>query len=274
MNPLRTFIDTTKNTKLDFWVERVVLHHLMEVNNLTSCKFPKACFLSLYHRPIEVIEGGEVHSKEYAAGTLIAWSKGVPIQQGHHEQQWENSYIIFGGPSADEFLSSFPCNQALEIKDQTAVYSSYETIYKELTEFDPVDMRVIRNMIENLLRTVARGADTKNEGNYIPKKYLLAKRFIANNYSSAIQIPQLAEMTDVSVAYFSKQFKRYFSCSPIEYLITIRMEQAAYLMRDPNLSITDIATMVGFENIYYFSKVVKDHHGKSPRALRKELWST
>ncbi len=268
MNLFRTYISSPEEMKGIFWIEKIVLHHLMPPSNLDPY-LHKACFLSYYHTPFQLI--GKTGCKDYDAGSLVAWAKGTPIRQGHHKQQWENSYIILGGPFAEECLATFPCNQALTIKNRQMVLDTYDAVFKELSEYDPVDMRIIRNLIENLLRTISRDIDTKDIAPRIPQKYLMAKQYISDNYSKPIQITELAEMIEVSVAHFSKRFKHYFSCSPIKYLISVRMEQAAYLMVDPNLSLTDIAYMVGFDNIHYFSRMVKNYHGQSPRFLRRKI---
>ena len=269
MNPFRTYISHPEDSKGDFWIEKIVLHHLMPPNNLNAFYVNKACFFSYYHRPIQVVDKNG--HQDCSSDTLVAWTKGTPIRQGHNEQQWENSYIIFGGPFAEECLDSFSCNQALSIKNRQIVLDTYDAIFRELSEYDPVDMRIIRNLLQNLLRTISRDVDTKDIVPRIPQKYLMVKQFISDNYAKPIQIPELAEMIEVSLAHFSKRFKHYFSCSPIQYLISVRMEQAAYLMLDPNLSLSGIAQMVGFNNIHYFSRMVKNYHGQSPRFLRRKL---
>ena len=53
------------------------------------------------------------------------------------------------------------------------------------------------------------------------------------------------------------------------YVIGQRLQQAAYLLRDRNLRITDVARQVGYEDLFYFSKLFKDRYGVSPREFRR-----
>ena len=55
-----------------------------------------------------------------------------------------------------------------------------------------------------------------------------------------------------------------------EYLLNTRIKQAKKLL-SKNISITDIAHMVGYDNIYEFSKIFKKKTGKSPSFFKKEL---
>lgn len=268
MNPLRTFITPIQKRQGPFWVEKVVLHHIMPSNDLHSFTLSDNCFLSYYHRQIQVFDKDGF--KECLPGTLIAWSKGSAITHGHREQEWENSYIIFGGPLAEEFLLHFPCNEALATSDQKMIMENYEAILNELSAYDPYDIHIIQNLIDNLLRLIKRDSGIGNSNQKIPSAYLKAKQFISDHYPEAIQIPELANRVGVSVAHFSKRFKHYFNSSPSDHLISVRMEQAAYLMKDPNLTVTAIAQMVGYDNIHYFSRVVKKYYGSSPRELRRE----
>ncbi|MHC4884356.1 MAG: helix-turn-helix transcriptional regulator [Planctomycetota bacterium] len=173
------------------------------------------------------------------------------------------------GRGSGTAVKHFPCNRALNIQDGKRVLGYYEAILHELAEVNPCDPRILRNLLDNLLLQVKRDAERGEAASRIPREYLRARQTLQDHYQEGIQVSDLAGQANVSVAHFSKRFKHYFSCSPIEYLTSVRMEQAAYLLKDPNLSITDIARMTGYENIHYFSRVVKKAYGLSPRALRR-----
>ena len=58
--------------------------------------------------------------------------------------------------------------------------------------------------------------------------------------------------------------------SPIEYVISIRIERACELLRDSNLSIKNVAHSVGFTDCLYFSKVFKRIVGIPPTEYREK----
>lgn len=70
--------------------------------------------------------------------------------------------------------------------------------------------------------------------------------------------------------YFRKCFKEDFKKTPLEYLTTLRMNQAKKLLRQiPLQGVESIATQCGFKDIYYFSKAFKKNVGLSPSEYRK-----
>lgn len=83
-------------------------------------------------------------------------------------------------------------------------------------------------------------------------------------------VRRLAEVSGVSEAHFARSFKLAFGLPPHRYLLTRRIEQAATLLRDTALSITDIAYATGWESLGTFGRTFRDVTGQSPGALRRE----
>lgn len=80
-------------------------------------------------------------------------------------------------------------------------------------------------------------------------------------------VKRLAEVSSVSEAHFARAFKQAFGIPPHRYLLTRRIEQAATLLRDTELPITEIALATGWESLGTFGRTFRDT-GKSPSALR------
>ena len=59
--------------------------------------------------------------------------------------------------------------------------------------------------------------------------------------------------------------------SPIRYLNRLRIEKAKEFMRTNAVNISEAALAVGFDNIYYFSRLFKQLEGMSPSAYRAWL---
>ena len=78
----------------------------------------------------------------------------------------------------------------------------------------------------------------------------------------------------MSEAYFARSFKQAFGLPPHRYLLTRRIEQAATLLRDTDLGITDIAFATGWESLGTFGRIFRDITGQSPTALRRDAQAT
>ncbi len=75
----------------------------------------------------------------------------------------------------------------------------------------------------------------------------------------------LAALCNISVVYFRKLFERLYGVSPIKYLRMLRIEKAKELLVSDYLSISDIASMTGFNTIFTFSRAFKNEVGLSPK---------
>jgi len=79
---------------------------------------------------------------------------------------------------------------------------------------------------------------------------------------------RLARVSGVSQAHFAHSFKDAFGIPPHRYLLTRRIERAIALLRDTDLSITEIVFQTGWNSLGTFGRVFRDVTGESPRALR------
>ncbi len=94
--------------------------------------------------------------------------------------------------------------------------------------------------------------------------------YLEEHYAEKISLDQIAENMYLSPFYISKIFKSEIGESPIHYLIRVRMEKAKELLeKGSDLSITEIAEQVGYDDVYHFSKLFKKAYGMSPSKVRK-----
>lgn len=93
--------------------------------------------------------------------------------------------------------------------------------------------------------------------------------FIENNYIYDLDLDTLAEKSKMSVRHFCRIFKSLHGQSPMDYIITLRLNHAASLLKTGSQSISDIAFETGFSDSSYFSQMFKKKFGISPKDYRK-----
>ena len=93
---------------------------------------------------------------------------------------------------------------------------------------------------------------------------------IMEQFDQTIDMNQLARESGMSLSGFRKKFIQATGLPPGKYLQQIRLNKADELLRQTDLLIGDIALQLGFENIYYFSRLFKQKTGCSPSAYRKQ----
>jgi transcriptional regulator GlxA family with amidase domain len=81
-------------------------------------------------------------------------------------------------------------------------------------------------------------------------------------------VRRLARVSAVSEAHFARSFKQAFGVPPHRYLLTRRIERATALLRDTELSITEIAFQTGWESLGTFGRTFRDVTGENPGAIR------
>ncbi len=97
-----------------------------------------------------------------------------------------------------------------------------------------------------------------------------AKAFIDENFKEDLTRDKLAQKVHMERYRFSRTFNKYFGRSFKSHLNSVRIAKAAEILSaNPELSVADIATSVGYSGISYFERVFKEFYGMSPSEYRK-----
>jgi Response regulator containing CheY-like receiver domain and AraC-type DNA-binding domain len=97
-----------------------------------------------------------------------------------------------------------------------------------------------------------------------------AKQYIKENYNDPdISVETLCSKLHVSPTYFSTIFKRETEMNFVNYLTSVRLEEAVKLLNTTDDKTYVIAEKVGYPEANYFSYVFKKQYGVSPSKYRK-----
>ncbi len=95
--------------------------------------------------------------------------------------------------------------------------------------------------------------------------------YVKDRIDQRIDYNELAEAFTLNSRYISHIFKLNTGYSLKENITRLRLERAVTLLTETPLSISEIADMLGFTDIYHFSKLFKAHYGVPPSAYRYHL---
>ncbi|WP_337101290.1 AraC family transcriptional regulator [Paenibacillus sp. YIM B09110] len=95
--------------------------------------------------------------------------------------------------------------------------------------------------------------------------------FIRNHYKESITNETLADEFHFHAVYISRSMQRYQGCTPLQYLMKVRIEQAKLLLVNTDSSIAAIASDVGFESNTYFTRCFQRWEQKTPREYRNQF---
>lgn len=139
-------------------------------------------------------------------------------------------------------------------------------VYKRLANCDTVD-----ELADFLCEYVAAEIDycsmlqTKKVGEPIR----IAQEYVRSHIDRQISLEEVSEKAFVSAGYLSTLFKERTGKNFSDYVIEMRIEEAKRLLRQPSLSMSDIAERVGYADARHFSKVFQKMVGIKPTAYRK-----
>lgn len=98
--------------------------------------------------------------------------------------------------------------------------------------------------------------------------YKLVVSYMEENYNKQITLQNLADTIPCNSQYLCRFFKDIAGVSPIQYLISLRLNRACYLLEHTSKSILEVALDCGFDNVSYFIRKFKEIKGCTPKKYR------
>ena len=105
----------------------------------------------------------------------------------------------------------------------------------------------------------------------IKKSVRDAVAFINENYAQDLNLAVIAEHVHVAPAYLSRMFRESLDATVIGVITRVRMQKACELLRDPDLTVSEIALQVGIDDPRYFSQVFRKAYDMTPKEMRTTL---
>jgi len=95
------------------------------------------------------------------------------------------------------------------------------------------------------------------------------RRYIDVNYKESLSLDDLARVVHMNKYYLAHAFKDEYGVSPINYMISRRIDESRYLLKETNMSLSEIAQILGFSSASYFSQSFRRSTGSAPIEYRK-----
>lgn len=202
--------------------------------------------------------------------------KDIPIHYfADDEQPWEYMWITFDGNMAETYLEYAQISVKKPVAHSEIPISTYIPMVQSILETSRLtianEIKRIAYLYE-ILSTLIEAQNSRNsqkgQYDYSYDTYVnYALQYIKYNYGH-IKVNDIANYIGINRSYLTTIFKKELNVSPQEYLVSFRLKEAAKLLKTTELTITDIAFNVGYENALSFSKMFKQTYGVSPKIYR------
>ena len=137
------------------------------------------------------------------------------------------------------------------------------------TGYEDVCQAYMEILIIRLMRSTALAVPSESQMISVNRQCAAVRRYIDLHFKEALTLEQLAEEGHMNKFYLSHAFKREFGVSPINYMISKRIEESKYLLAETDLSMTQIAQLLGFSSLSYFSQVFRRTQSVTPMEYRQ-----
>ena len=96
-------------------------------------------------------------------------------------------------------------------------------------------------------------------------------KYLKENLYGRLTLNDLTDKFHFSKSFLCEQFKKNTGASPINYYLDLKLTEAKRLLREDDLTVTEISERLGFDSPEYFSRYFKKRVGHSPRDFKKML---
>ena len=152
------------------------------------------------------------------------------------------------------------------------IYNIHETLKNKNNYYDIAAKTYLQEILLYLLNyyndKISKSSTVYNQNLKDIERLREVFFLIINNYDKKIKLEKVAKAACMSTQYFCKFFKKVTGSTFKEYLISIRIDKAKELLLKNNLSVTEIAYRVGFENLSYFYRIFKRFTKLNPTSYR------
>lgn len=178
--------------------------------------------------------------------------------------------LQFTTMSKGDLMENYSIHNYYDYKHEILFYM--KTLLQEMEQED-VDYEIIcQDLLEVLIINMVRRTKANMivaPSQKITKECRFIEQYINNHFTEDITLELLSEKSYMNKYYLVHAFKQYKGVSPINYLISKRVESAKELLATTNYTIAQISDLSGFSSQSYFSQVFKKATMMSPNEYRK-----
>lgn len=171
------------------------------------------------------------------------------------DDPWEYIWIGFDGVVAKKLD---------DIKE--SVFDVDGKIFTDMLKVSKLENTKEEYLISKIFLLISNLFESKNQKKELVE-YLAG--YIEENYFLRLYVKEIANMANLDSRYLTRLFKSKKGLSLQQYIIDVKMKKAAMLIKD--YSVAQTSKMVGYDDVFNFSKIFKKNIGMSPLKYKKHI---
>lgn len=195
--------------------------------------------------------------------------------RSHYKDTMNVTWIAFSGYLVDRYLSRANLSVYEPVfydNDQQEAKKFFASLLKAAQRYPNRYCKIMAQLYSIIAFLIDNAVPETKLAATTPEFYLMrALDFIDRNYNENITIEDIASSVGITRKTLSAAFSSLTGFTPKDYLIYYRISKAVDLLRDRNLSVEMIATSIGYNDQFYFSKQFKQNVGMTPSECRRTM---
>ncbi|MCI5700120.1 MAG: AraC family transcriptional regulator [Lachnospiraceae bacterium] len=172
------------------------------------------------------------------------------------KEPWCYIWIGFTGKRAEEFLAS------TIFKNNCCVAHAPHTkyLFSEIQNARYAHISLGFFLLSKIYELFLLLNDKKTENEYVEQ----ALHYISTHYMEDITVEKIAKLLNIDRRHLGRLFLAQTGITPKEYLINVRLQNAANLLRNTSYSAAEVSRLVGYSDYCSFFKIFKKRYGVTP----------
>lgn len=277
--PPNTVTDSVRIICTPSYFAKSTLFYVQEIGRLKSLKAHKSSRESLQsYLYFAVLKGSGTLTYQNTTYGLTAGDyvfidcRSPYAHESSEEDPWALAWIHFNGNHMDRYHMHFQ-KKSDSPRLRSADHQGYLTIHKRLmglasnkdTDTEFLISYILHELVTKLLSDASNHTTRETR-----EKMDSIKSYIDLYFHQKLTLDILAEQFYISKYHMSREFKRNYGISIINYVISRRITQSKELLRYSNMQIEEIARAVGIEDGNYFNKVFQKLEGMTASEYKKK----
>jgi AraC-like DNA-binding protein len=206
-------------------------------------------------------------------GTIFTYAPGFSQHiTGDASNPLVKYFVDFAGTEGLRWLAEYALSpgSVTRISDPGEIQDVFDDLIRDGLKNSRYASRLCDARLEFLLIKIA---DLSVPGDAVHSPayatYRRCQRHIQTHYAQLKTLAQIAKQCHLDPAYLCRLFRRYDHQTPYQFLMRLKMNQAAGRLLDPGTLVKQVATELEFEDPCHFSRAFKSVFGLSPEAFRQ-----
>lgn len=188
--------------------------------------------------------------------------------------QTEVYWVHFTGNRVKNILKEyhlFESASVIQVGNSPEYHQIFRKMIQELQLTKPHYEEYLSLLLNELFLLISRHhPESSRQNRYLQKEMELAAQFFNEHFTEEISIEDYSASRHMSTCWFIRNFKRYHNLTPMQYILNLRITNAKTLLRTTTYSVSEVASIVGYDNPLYFSRLFKKQVGIPPSDFRNQ----